>query len=162
MGKQHEYHAKLEWTGNRGPGTTTYQSYERSHCLSMGDKPIIFGSSDPAFRGDPTKHNPEELLVGALAACHMLWYLHLCAQEGIVVIAYEDHASGIMQENEDGTGRFEEVALYPVVTVANEAMVSLAHTLHKRANDFCFIAKSVNFPVRHWPTIHVVEDEEKD
>mgnify|MGYP002777653382 CR=1 FL=1 len=151
--KHHHYTTNLRWTGNSGTGTSGYRAYERAHVLSAPDKPEIPGSSDPAFRGDSTRYNPEELLVASLSSCHMLWYLHLCAEAGVVVTAYEDRATGTMTETADGGGRFTEVILHPVVTVTQEAMRAQAEALHHRANQLCFIANSCNFPVRHEVTI---------
>ncbi|MFM2202204.1 MAG: hypothetical protein RL040_1404 [Bacteroidota bacterium] len=151
MIKDHQYKSTVQWTGNKGAGTDHYSSYERSHQICIENKPDILGSSDPAFRGDKTKHNPEDLLVSSLSACHMLWYLHLCAQAGVVVIDYIDHAIGIMRETETGGGHFTEVTLNPVVMVLEESMIDLANDLHAKANEHCFIANSVNFPVYHKP-----------
>lgn len=145
--KTHRYQLALRWTGNTGAGTRSYRGYERAHEISAPGKPVLVGSSDPAFRGDATRYNPEELLVAALAACHMLWYLHLCVEHGIVVTAYEDQPQGQMIETADGGGRFTEVVLHPVVTVPTDADVALAEALHERAHALCFIANSMNFPV---------------
>lgn len=149
MGKQHHYSATIKWTGNAGTGTDHYRNYERSHQIMIENKSDIFASSDPAFRGDKTKHNPEELLVSSLSSCHMLWYLHLCSEAGVVVTDYLDNATGIMVETSNGGGQFAEVILNPIVTVAEQHMVNKANELHKKANELCFIANSVNFPVRH-------------
>ena len=151
MIKEHHYKSTVHWTGNKGAGTDGYTGYERSHQISIENKPDILGSSDPAFRGDITKHNPEDLLVSSLSSCHMLWYLHLCAEAGVVVMDYIDHATGIMTETEEGGGRFTEVTLNPVVTVLEESMIDSANELHTKANERCFIANSVNFPVYHNP-----------
>ncbi len=151
MEKEHNYAVRVEWTGNKGSGTDDYRNYERSHTITIDGKPAIFGSSDTPFRGDGSKHNPEDFLVSSLATCHMLWYLHLCADAGVVVVDYVDHAKGIMKQLEDGSGFFTEVTLYPEVQVLNESMIELANDLHKKAHNFCFIAKSVNFPVHHQP-----------
>ena len=151
MIKEHHYKSTVQWTGNKGAGTDGYTGYERSHQISIENKPDILGSSDPAFRGDKTKHNPEDLLVSSLSACHMLWYLHLCAEAGVVVIDYIDHATGIMTETEEGGGRFTEVTLNPIVTVLEESMIDSANELHAKANERCFIANSVNFPLHHNP-----------
>jgi len=148
----HHYQSSITWTGNKGTGTNSYRSYERSHRIAIENKLLIEGSSDPAFRGDKTKHNPEELLVASLSACHMLSYLHVCAEAGIVVTAYTDDATGTMKETADGGGHFTEVTLHPVVTVSNEAMIGKANQLHQDAHERCFIASSCNFPVRHYPT----------
>jgi organic hydroperoxide reductase OsmC/OhrA len=150
------YQVDVLWTGNSGSGTGSYRGYERSHSVQVKGKPVIYGSSDPAFRGDAAKYNPEELLVASLSSCHMLWYLHLCADAGIVVVEYIDHAIGTMIETRDGSGYFQEVVLKPIVTVSNGGMVDLAGKLHDMANEKCFIANSVNFPVRHQAGIQVL------
>jgi organic hydroperoxide reductase OsmC/OhrA len=155
MEKQHSYKATIKWTGNKGAGTDSYSSYERSHEIIIENKMDILGSSDPAFRGDKTKHNPEELLLSSLSSCHMLWYLHLCAEEGIVVTDYIDTVTGTMVETSDGGGKFTEVTLNPSVIVTDEQMVVKANALHKKANELCFIANSVNFPVKHHPTTSI-------
>ena len=157
MPKQHQYELTIQWTGNQGTGTNTYRSYERSHIISAENKPEIIASSDPAFRGDKTKYNPEELLIASLSSCHMLSYLHMCAVAGIVVLDYTDKATGIMVETPDGGGHFTEVTLYPVVIVANSSMIDKANELHHQANKLCFIANSCNFPVHHQPTCIVAE-----
>ncbi len=149
MKKQHNYKTTIKWTGNIGKGTSNYREFERSHTLSVENKPDILVSSDPAFRGDRTKHNPEELLVASLSSCHMLWYLHLCSENGVIVTDYVDHAEGIMLEQSDGKGHFSEVTLNPIVTVTKNSMIEMANKLHEQANTFCFIANSVNFNVLH-------------
>lgn len=153
MAKEHQYSAQVTWTGNRGTGTSGYTAYDRDHLISANGKPDIFGSSDPAFHGNRNKFNPEDSLVAALSACHMLWYLHLCSVNGVVVIDYVDKATGIMKENEDGSGQFSEVTLHPLITVESPSMAEKAKLLHEDAHRMCFIARSVNFPVRHQPTI---------
>lgn len=152
----HQYITALEWTGNRGTGTSHYRAYDRNHVISMEGKPDIAGSSDPIFRGDRTRHNPEELLVAALSACHLLAYLHLCAEAGVVVTAYTDRATGMMTETPEGGGHFTEVQLHPVVTVENGSMIDKAKALHDEARRRCFIAASCNFPVQHFPEIVAV------
>ena len=153
MNKVHHYTSQLMWTGNNGEGTSNYRSYGRSYTVSVNNKPDFEGSADPVFRGDPTKHNPEELLVIALSSCHLLSYLHLCADAGIVVVGYEDSAKGIMVEDPTKGGFFKEVNLNPVVTVTDISMKEKAIDLHEKANKLCFIANSCNFPVKHNPTI---------
>ena len=153
--KAHSFEVSVVWTGNTGEGTSAYTSYERAHEISAEGKPAIQGSSDPAFRGDRSRYNPEELLVASLSACHMLWYLHLCADAQIVVTDYVDRASGTMRLTEDGGGRFEEVVLRPAVTVRRGGDAELAQALHARAHHLCFIANSVNFEVRNEPTVSV-------
>ncbi len=155
MQRHHIYNITVQWTGNKGSGTSGYREFDRSHSIIIDHKPDILCSSDPAFRGDKTKQNPEELLVSSLSSCHMLWYLHLCADAGIIVQEYTDHARGSMIEGTDGGGRFAEVILHPTVMVSESSMVEKANELHKKANQLCFIANSVNFPVRHHPTAKV-------
>ena len=156
MSRTHRYQVVVEWTGNTGTGTSTYKGYERRHEISAGtQKPPIPGSSDPAFRGDPSRWNPEELLVAALSACHKLWYLHLCALAGVVVTSYIDHAEGEMEEAADGSGRFRRVTLRPEVTIASGSDAAKARELHAEAHAKCFISNSVNFPVGHEPEIRV-------
>ena len=152
-GKSHRYDVVVTWTGNQGQGTTSYKSYSRSHDIKAQNKPTISGSADPAFQGDANCWNPEDLLVASLSACHKLWYLHLCAVAGITVRAYEDSASGTMTEDSKGGGAFTEVTLRPSVTVSPESDVDMARTLHHQAHEKCFIANSVNFPVRCLPEI---------
>jgi organic hydroperoxide reductase OsmC/OhrA len=151
--KQHRYQIHVAWTGNTGPGTIAYASYRRDHEVSAAGKPVVLASSDPAFRGDPARYNPEELLVASLSACHMLWYLHLCAVNGVVVVEYADDASGLMEENADGSGVFTEVTLRPAVAIAAASDGIRALSLHEEAHRRCFIANSVKFPVRHEPRI---------
>lgn len=156
MAKTHHYAVTVRWTGNTGTGTSSYRSYERQHEISGATdkpKPVIPGSSDPAFRGDAARWNPEELLVAALSACHKLSYLHLCAVAGVVVVAYVDQAEGVMEETADGAGSFQQVILRPKVTVAAGSDMVKARELHDAAHAKCFIARSVNFPVQHEPEI---------
>ncbi|MBI3579321.1 MAG: OsmC family protein [Ignavibacteriales bacterium] len=152
MGQEHHYKATIRWTGNKGEGTKDYRAYARDHIVSIENKQDILASSDPSFRGDKTRHNPEELLVVALSSCHMLWYLHLCAVAGVVVVDYIDQATGTMVETANGAGKFKEATLFPTVTVKESSMVEKANELHKKATEMCFIANSCNFPVHHKPT----------
>jgi organic hydroperoxide reductase OsmC/OhrA len=128
-------------------------AFSRNHVLSAPGRPVIAGSSDPAFRGDKTRWNPEQLLVAALAACHQLWYLHLCAEAGVVVVAYEDAAEGEMAEQADGAGQFTSVTLRPHVTIAPGSDPATARALHQAASEKCFIARSMAFPVQHAPVV---------
>lgn len=156
MQRTHRYQVDVAWTGNRGEGTSGYRAYDRAHEVRSQGKPAIPASSDPAFRGDRARWNPEELLVASVSQCHMLWYLHLAADAGVVVVAYADSAEGTMLEDSaGGAGRFSEVVLRPVVTVASADMADKAAGLHGRAHELCYIANSVNFPVRHQPTTTV-------
>lgn len=155
MKKQHNYSTTVKWTGNKGTGTSKYNHFERSHTISFPYKKDIFGSSDPAFNGDKTKHNPEELLIASLVSCHMLWYLHLCSINNITVIDYLDAARGTMIENSDGSGFISEVILNPIVIVTEITMTQTAIELHNKANKFCYIANSVNFKVCHNPKCYI-------
>ena len=152
MERSHSYNLTITWTGNRGTGTSDYRAYDRNHIIQAENKIEIPGSSDPAFRGDKTRYNPEEFLVSALSTCHMLSYLHVCVMNGVVVTGYVDHATGTMVETADGGGHFTEVMLNPVVTVKDASMVTKANALHHKASQLCFIANSVNFSVKHTPT----------
>ncbi|AZA80327.1 OsmC family peroxiredoxin [Chryseobacterium sp. G0186] len=153
--KKHHYKTTTQWTGNKGTGTSGYRYYERSHMISVDYKVNIEGSSDPSFRGDRTKHNPEEMFLSSLSSCHMLWYLHFCSEAGVIVTDYVDEAAGIMEETSNGSGHFTEVILSPKVTVTEQSMVEKAEQLHHKAHEFCFIANSVNFPVKHIPIVLV-------
>lgn len=156
MARQHRYTATVEWTGNRGEGTSTYRSYDRDHEIRSEHAAPILGSSDPAFRGNPSRWNPEQLLLAATAQCHMLAYLHQAAVNGVVVTAYVDHPTAVMTEEGDG-GRFTEIVLHPLVTVSNADMIEKAERLHEDANRTCFIASSLNLPVGHEARTRVAE-----
>lgn len=153
---EHTYRIGLTWTGNLGEGTSGYRAYARNHEITVAGKPPLPGSSDPHFRGDPSRYNPEELLVASLSSCHMLWYLHLCADAGIVVTEYVDRAEGTMEETAEGGGHFTAVVLRPAVTIQGDCDAELAVALHERAHELCFIARSVRFPVRCEPQVQSV------
>ncbi len=153
MTKAHHYETRLTWTGNTGTGTSGYRDYSRDFEVSIPGKPDFYGSADPAFKGDPKRHNPEELLVMALSSCHMLWYLHLCADQGLVVLSYSDDASGVMAEASNGSGAFREVILRPTIELQKGNDAKLAIALHQEAHKMCFIANSVNFPVTCEPVV---------
>ncbi len=149
--KTHAYGTVLHWSS--ADGTKSYRSYSRDHTIAVEGKPDIAASSDPTFRGDASRYNPEELLVAALSSCHMLWYLHLCAVNGISVVEYRDRASGTMEEQSGGSGRFVAAELRPLVTIAPGSDRTKAIALHRQAHEMCFIARSVNFPVTVEPSI---------
>ncbi len=149
----HHYSLRLDWTGNLGTGTSGYRDYSRDSTVTATGKPMLAGSADRTFHGDPTRWNPEELVVAALSQCHLLAYLHLAADAGVVVTDYVDEAEGEMQTHRDGSGEFTSVRLRPVVTVAAADQAELAQSLHERAHELCFIARSVNFPVRCEPQV---------
>ena len=149
--REHSYAVTVTWTGNTGSGTSSYRGYQRTHEVAVRGKPVVPASSDPEFLGDPARYNPEEMLVASLSSCHMLWYLHLCSVEGIVVEAYEDIAEGVMIEDGDGGGRFSQVILQPEITLKAGSDAARATALHRDAHAKCFVANSVNFPIRHEP-----------
>jgi organic hydroperoxide reductase OsmC/OhrA len=156
MARTHTYDVTIEWTGNLGQGTDGYRAFSRAHDVRGDGKATIAASSDPALRGDATRWNPEELLVASVSQCHMLWYLHLCAGNGVVVTDYADRAHGVMTMDENGGGgQITEVTLHPEVTVADSSMTEKANALHDDINAVCFIARSVNFPITHEPAIRV-------
>ena len=149
MRENHDFSVTVEWTGNQGFGTSTYKSYTRDHEIGAEGKPIVPGSSDPAFRGDASRYNPEDLLIAALSACHMLSYLHLCAVNQVVVTTYRDSASGVLHLDPDGGGKLTSVTLRPKVSITPVSNPAMAMSLHNEAHRLCFIANSVNFPVHH-------------
>jgi organic hydroperoxide reductase OsmC/OhrA len=148
---EHHYSLTVQWTGNLGDGTSSYRGYSRDHDVRIPGLPVLLGSADPTFHGDRSRYNPEQLLLAALAQCHLLSFLHVAVRHGVVVTDYRDEATGLMRLNRDGSGQFESVTLHPRVVVADPAHVELAEQLHREANQICFIARSVNFPVLHDP-----------
>ena len=152
--RQHQYQVTNRWTGNLGAGTGNYRAYSRSYeIFAAGKSAVIPGSSDPLYRGDRTRYNPEELLLGSLSGCHMLWVLHLCADAGIVVTEYEDQPEGEVVEEPDGSGHFTRVVLHPRMTITDAGRIGDAAEVHKRAHHFCAMAQSVNFPVECVPEV---------
>lgn len=149
MNGEHRYALRSEWTGNRGTGTSGYRDYDRAVTIAVEGKPDLQASSDKPFRGDPSKWNPEDLLLASLSECHLLSYLHACVSAGVVVVSYSDEATGLMTEDGRGGGAFTEVVLHPRVVVAEASMIEAAEAAHAQANAWCFIANSMNFPVRH-------------
>lgn len=151
--RTHDYAARLVWDGNTGEGTARYDGYGRDYRVLIADKPELPGSADPLFRGDPSRHNPEDHFLAAISACHMLSYLALCARHGVRVLGYEDEASGRLALRADGGGAFDEVVLRPAVTIDNASKQELALQLHDTAHERCFIANSCRVPIRHEPVI---------
>ncbi len=151
----HSYAIDLTWEGNKGTGTSGYGAYGRDYSINIEGKPVLAGTSDPAFRGDPEKHNPEDMFVASISSCHMLWYLHLASVNGIIVTAYRDQAVGEMTMNSDGSGQFSSVTLNPAVTITDASKVELAEKIHGDVGAMCFIARSVNVPIHHKATIIV-------
>jgi organic hydroperoxide reductase OsmC/OhrA len=155
--REHHYSTLVRWTGDAGTGTSGYLAYRRDHVIEGPGKAAILGSSDPAFRGDASRWNPEELLVASLSACHQLWYLHLCSDTGVIIRAYEDRAEGLMIEGADGRAQFARVVLRPAVVLGAGSDAVLAAALHRRAHELCFVARSVAFPVDCEPRVRVVD-----
>lgn len=153
------HHVRLRWDGNRGPGTVAYDSYDRTYRLATDGKPELSGSADPAFRGDPARYNPEELFLGALAACHMLFVLSLCARRGIRVLDYTDRASSTLVVERTGGGRLTDVVLSPIVTVEAGGDVAAAVAIHEEAHERCFLANSVSVPVAVRPVVRAVDGD---
>jgi len=148
--RKHEYRVSTRWTGNLGTGTSSYTAYSRDHeSTGAGKAHAIAGSSDPAFRGNPAHYCPEELLVAAVANCHMLWVLHLCADAGIVVTEYTDDAWGEMVEHLDGSGEMTRVILRPRLRITDAARAGDLPAIHSRAHEVCCLARSVRFEVTH-------------
>ena len=157
-GKVHEYQARVVWTGNTGEGTVSYRSYGRQHRVVIEGKPDLLATADPSFRGEADTHNPEDLFLAAIAGCHMLSYLALCAKRGVRVVAYEDDVRATMRTERGGGGRFEEVVLSPTVTIAGAEGAELARDLHDRAHEACFIAASCSVPIRHRATVRIAPE----
>ena len=153
--QQHIYQVTTVWHGGAEGSTKSYKSYSRDHVVEAGGKAPLAMSADPNFRGDPARHNPEDLLVASISACHMLWYLHLCSVNGVEVVNYVDSASGTMEETGGSNGHFTEVVLRPVVTITPGSDKDKAMAQHEPANKQCFIANSVNFPIRHEASVVV-------
>lgn len=145
------------WTGNTGSGTSSYADFERTHEFRAEGKPPLPGSSAPVYRGDASRYNPEELLIASASACHMLWYLHLCAQAGVVVNSYEDSASGQLALHPTGSGEFASITLRPRVVITAGSDPEIAMDLHTEAGGMCFIARSLKCDVSHEPTITVAD-----
>jgi organic hydroperoxide reductase OsmC/OhrA len=154
-GKTHTYTCDVTWTGNTGTGTSGYRAYSREHVIVAAGKPEVPGSSDPAFLGDATRYNPEDLLLASVSTCHMLWYLHLCADAQVTVTAYRDAPVGTMVEDAARGGWFTGVTLRPQVTIARGSDPAKARDLHHAAHAKCYVANSVNFPVTCEPVITV-------
>ena len=149
MAKIHDFPNRIVWTGNLGTGTSAYKAYDRTWDMALDGKDVLHCSNDPMLGGDPSKYNPEDMLIAAISSCHMLWYLHLCAMAGVTVTAYEDNPVGIGESEPDGTGRFIEAVLRPKITITANSDREKAIALHDEIHKYCFIARSVNFPVRY-------------
>lgn len=148
-GALHDYAVTVRWTGAKERGTASYTAYSRDHDVLLPGRPTLPGSADPAFRGDPARYSPEDLFVSSLAQCHMLWFLHLAAESGLVVRQYSDEATGSMRVESRGEGQFTNVTLHPRIVVDPGELATDDHVdaLHHKAHAMCFLARSVNFPV---------------
>lgn len=153
MSKNHDYTVHIHWTGNRGTGTSAYRAYDRNWDLASPGKPLIHCSNDPLLGGNPEKYNPEDLLLAALSSCHMLWYLHLCSEAGVTVTSYNDNPVGSGEVEPSGKGRFLSAILRPKIVITNGSDMEKAIQLHDEIHAYCFIARSVNFPVTYEPEI---------
>ncbi len=149
MTKEHDYTSRILWTGNKGAGTSSYKSYDRTWNVEVPGKPMINCSNDPLLGGDPGLMNPEDLLLSALSACHMLWYLHLASNAGITVMSYEDCPVGVGETSNTGAGRFLSATLHPKICVKAGDDLKLADEIHSKVHQYCFVARSVNFPVTY-------------
>ncbi len=147
MTKTHQYTTRVVWTGNTGQGTQSYKGYTRTWDIAVPGKPVVPCSNDPLLGGDPTLMNPEDLLLSALSACHMLWYLHLASTAGIVVTGYEDQPLATGESAPSGAGRFLSVTLRPQITLQAGSDLARADAIHHDIHNYCYIARSVNFPV---------------
>ena len=152
MAKEHDYTSRVEWTGNRGAGTADYRAYDRTWEIRTPGKPVIQCSNDPLLGGNPALPNPEDLLLSSLSACHMLWYLHLASRAGIVVQSYRDEPIGTGESEPSGAGRFLRATLRPRIEVAVGADLVKADAIHHEIHKYCYIARSVNFPVSYEAT----------
>lgn len=157
MTRRHDFSSHIVWTGNRGQGTSSYRGYDRTWEIRSAGKPVIACSNDPMLGGDPARPNPEDLLLSALSACHMLWYLHLASAAGIVVVDYADSPVGHGETTSNGAGRFLAATLRPLVKVRMGADLAKADALHHEVSKYCFIARSVNFPIEYEATYEQVE-----
>jgi len=145
--QQHDYTARIQWTGNTGKGTSSYRAYQRSWDVTTPGKPIVHCSNDPLLGGDPTLHNPEDLLLASVSSCHMLWYLHLASSQGVVIQSYVDNPIGTGEISPNGAGRFLSVTLHPTIGLAADTDTNKADAIHGLIHQYCFIARSLNFPV---------------
>lgn len=154
MSKQHPFESRIIWTGNRGDGTSSYRGYDRNWEIRTPGKPVTACSNDPLLGGDPALPNPADLLLSALSSCHMLWYVHLASQAGIVVTGYEDNPIGIGESSPNGAGQYVSATLRPTIRVKAGADLQRADAIHGEIHAYCFIARSVNFPVAYEATYH--------
>lgn len=153
----HEYTSAVVWTGNRGEGTNNYRGYDRTWDIAVTGKEIVHCSNDPLLGGDPAKMNPEDLMISALSACHMLWYLHFASDAGIIVTSYKDRPVGCGVIEKGGAGRFAKAVLRPEITIRPGSDIKTATAIHHKIHSVCFIARSVNFPVSYEPEFIIAD-----
>ncbi|MFQ3173860.1 MAG: organic hydroperoxide reductase OsmC/OhrA [Flavobacterium sp.] len=156
MGFKHLFKAKLNWFLKEKEAVSGSRSDSKNHTIAIEGKAVLCVSAAKAFKGDPTLYNPEDLLLSSIVSCHMMSYLYVCSQNGIEVVSYVDEAEATLEVSVDGSGRFTEVRLYPKVTIRQTEKIAEALSLHKRANQLCFIANSCNFPIVHDPSCEVI------
>ena len=147
----HLFKVALNWIKKEPQTDSSTRIYTKSHHISIEGKPDLEVSAAKAFKGDPNLYNPEDLLLSSLTSCHMMSYLYCCMQYKIEVISYQDHSEATLQVNPDGSGKIVKVDLFPEIIISNSSQIELALSLHKKANELCFIANSCNFPVYHHP-----------
>lgn len=152
----HRFNLQLSWTLAESKDNPKAYRTARNHQVKVAGKTVLDISAAKAFKGDPSLHNPEDLLLASLTSCHLMSYLYCCKQNNIVVLSYTDDSEATLEVNNDGSGRITKVVLNPVIEITDASQYELAIALHKKANELCFIANSCNFPVEHYPTIHVV------
>ncbi|MGV0996986.1 OsmC family protein [Empedobacter falsenii] len=145
----HLFKVALNWIKKESKMDSSTRIYTKSHHISIEGKPDLEVSAAKAFKGDPNLYNPEDLLLSSLTSCHMMSYLYCCAQHKIEVISYQDHSEATLQVNPDGSGKIVKVDLFPDIIISDSSQIELALSLHKKANELCFIANSCNFPVYH-------------
>ncbi|MGI9351560.1 MAG: OsmC family protein [Rhizobiaceae bacterium] len=158
MAIKHDFPSRVVWTGNRGTGTSAYEDYDRTWDMAIEGKDTVHCSNDPMLGGDPSKYNPEDMLIAALSSCHMLWYLHLCSVAGVTVTSYEDMPIGIGESEPSGKGKFVEAVLKPKIAITSDSDPEKAISLHNEIHKYCFIARSVNFPVSYKPEVYFTDE----
>jgi organic hydroperoxide reductase OsmC/OhrA len=131
------HRARLRWTPS--------EEDSRAHTIELGEQ-ALSASSAPEYKGDPAKADPEEMLIGALSSCHMLWFVALARAKRLSLVSYEDDAGGIL----DGR-RFTGAILRPQVEFDDGTDAATIRELHRKSHERCFISNSVNFPVEVEP-----------
>ena len=153
-GKEQVFKASLAWQpmGKK----FSYKEYSRFYLVRSEGKADFMATAAPEYFGSKYHYNPEDMLVVALSACHMLTYLAFAANSKIEVLSYEDDASGTLAE-EGKVVKFKEVILRPKIKITAASDKNKAAELHDKAHHGCFIANSVNFAVKVEPVFEVGE-----